>query len=160
MALGQQTTAAGTVPLAEVSTDGGTTWQQVAFISAGPDTVITALTAGVGGFTAAGQFGAAGQQGATVWISADGTNWTQSQLGGLTGGGNHTITTLARSGSLVTGIELGPDSGKPAVRHPVPSRTLIWPQSAKEAAPRTAEFRGSGRAELTADSSSVYKQAS
>ena len=105
VALGQQTTGAGTVPLAEVSTDGGTTWQQVAFISAGPGTAVTALTAGVGGFTAAGQFGAAGQQGATVWTSADGTNWTQSQLGGLTGGGNHTITTLARSGSLVTGID-------------------------------------------------------
>jgi hypothetical protein len=88
-----------------VSTDGGTTWQQVAFISAGPDTAVTALTAAVGGFTAAGQFGAAGQQSATVWTSADGTNWTQSQLSGLTGGGNHTISTLARSGSHVTGID-------------------------------------------------------
>lgn len=103
--LGQQTTAAGTVPLAELSTDGGTTWQQIRFISAGPDTTVTALTASSRGFTAAGQFGTAGQLGAAVWTSADGRTWTQSPIGGLTGGGNHEITTLAPSGSAVTGID-------------------------------------------------------
>ena len=105
VALGQQTTAAGTVPLAELSTDGGTSWQQVGFISAGPNTAVTALTAATGGFTAAGQFGAAGQAGAAVWTSANGTSWTQSPIGGLTGDGNHAVTTLAPSGSAVTGID-------------------------------------------------------
>jgi hypothetical protein len=40
-----------------------------------------------------------------VWTSADGQTWTQSSIGGLTGGGNHEITTLAPSGSAVTGID-------------------------------------------------------
>jgi hypothetical protein len=105
VALGQQTTAAGTVPLAELSTDGGTSWQPVAFASAGPDTAVTALTASSGGFTAAGQFGATGQAGAAIWTSASGTNWTAAPISGLTGGGNHTVTTLAPSGSAVTGID-------------------------------------------------------
>ena len=105
MALGQQTTASGTVPLAELSTDGGTTWQQIPFISAGPNTTVTALTASSRGFAAADQFGTAGQLDAAVWTSADGQAWTQSSIGGLTGGGNHEITTLAPSGSAVTGID-------------------------------------------------------
>ena len=105
VALGQQTTASGTVPLAELSTDGGTTWQPIPFISAGPNTTVTALTASSRGFTAAAQFGTAGQLGAAVWTSADGQTWTQSSIGGLTGGGNHEITTLAPSGSAVTGID-------------------------------------------------------
>jgi serine/threonine protein kinase len=105
VALGQQTTSAGTLPLAELSTDGGTTWQPMAFISAGPNTAVTALTDRSGGFTAAGQFGAAGQQGAAVWTLADGQSWTQSQVSGLVGGGSHDVTTLARAGSAVTGID-------------------------------------------------------
>ena len=77
----------------------------VAFASAGPDTAVTALTASSGGFTAAGQFGATGQAGAAIWTSASGTNWTAAPISGLTGGGNHTVTTLAPSGSAVTGID-------------------------------------------------------
>jgi serine/threonine protein kinase len=105
VALGQQTTASGTLPLAELSADGGTTWQQVAFPSAGPGTAVTALTARSGGFTAAGQFGAAGQQDAAVWTSATGTSWTQSAVSGLAGGGSHDITTLAPAGAAVSGID-------------------------------------------------------
>jgi len=105
LALGQQTTAAGTVPLAELSANGGMTWQQVPFISAGPGTAVTALTARPGEFTAAAQFGTAGQQGAAVWASANGTRWTQLPVSGLTGGGNHDIPTLAPSGAAVTAIE-------------------------------------------------------
>ena len=105
VAMGQQTTAAGTVPLAELSSDDGTTWRQVQFISAGPNTAVTALTARAGSFTAAGQFGAVGRQGAAVWTSANGANWGQLPVSGLTGGGNHDITTLAPSGSAVTGID-------------------------------------------------------
>jgi hypothetical protein len=105
VALGQQTTVTGTLPLAELSTDGGKTWQEVQFISAGPNTTVTALTAGPGGFTAAGQFGSTGQLGAAIWRSPDGTNWTQLAIGGLTGGGSHDITTLTPSGSAVTAID-------------------------------------------------------
>ena len=104
-ALGQQTTVAGTAPLAELSADGGASWQQVAFPSAGTSTAVTALTARSGGFTAAGQFGAAGQQGAAVWTSATGTSWTQSAVSGLAGGGSHDITTLAAAGTAVTAID-------------------------------------------------------
>jgi hypothetical protein len=105
VALGQQTTASGVLPLAELSTNGGKTWQEVQFISAGPNTTVTALTAGPGGFTAAGQFGSAGQLGAAIWRSPDGTSWTQLQISGLTGGGNHDITTLTPSGTAVTAID-------------------------------------------------------
>ncbi len=105
VALGQQTTVTGTLPLAELSTDGGKTWQEVQFVSAGANTTVTALTAGPGGFTAAGQFGTAGQLGAAIWRSPNGTSWTQLAIGGLTGGGNHDITTLAPSGSAVTAID-------------------------------------------------------
>jgi serine/threonine protein kinase len=106
VATGQQTTSAGLSPLVELSTDGGNTWRQVPFSSPGPDTAITALTTGAGGFTAAGQSGAPGSDlSAVVWTSADGASWTQSSVSGLTGGGSHDITTLARSGSAVTGID-------------------------------------------------------
>jgi hypothetical protein len=106
-ALGQETTAAGTVPIAELSVDGGTTWQQVPFASPGADTAFTALTAGPGGFAATGQFGAPGQREVGVWTSANGTVWAPAQIGGLTGaqaGGSYLLTALAPAGSAVTGI--------------------------------------------------------
>ena len=37
--------------------------------------------------------------------SATGANWTQSAVDGLTGGGSHEISALARSGSAVAGID-------------------------------------------------------
>jgi serine/threonine protein kinase len=106
VATGQQTTSAGLSPLAELSTDGGNTWQQVPFGSPGPDTTITALTANADGFTAAGQFGPPGSNlAAAVWTSAGGAGWTQAVVSGLTGGGSHDITTLSPSGHAVTGID-------------------------------------------------------
>ena len=107
VALGQATTPAGTVPIAELSVNGGSSWQQVPFSSPGPDTAFTALTAGPGGFTAAGQFGAPGQQQVAAWTSASGTSWTSAPIGGLTGpqtGGSYQISALAPSGNVVTGI--------------------------------------------------------
>ncbi len=105
-AAGQQTTGAGTPPLVEQSADGGNTWKPVPFGSPEPGTTVTALTFGSGAFTAAGQFGtASGDVDATVWTSPDGANWTQSVVTGLAGGGSHDITTLAPSGSAVTGID-------------------------------------------------------
>ena len=106
-ALGQATTRAGTVPIAELSVNGGSTWQQVPFSSPGPDTMFTALSASSGGFTAAGQFGQPGQQQVAAWTSASGTSWTPAPIGGLTGpqtGGSYRISALAPSGNAVTGI--------------------------------------------------------
>jgi serine/threonine protein kinase len=106
VALGRQTTADGTRPLAERSEDGGLTWQLVPFGAPGPGTSFTALTVGPGGFTVAARFGPAGRNlDAAVWTSADGASWTRSPAGGLTGGGSHDLTALASSGSAVTGID-------------------------------------------------------
>ena len=106
-ALGQETTAAGSVPFAELSVNGGTSWSQVPFAAAGPDTVVTALTADSGGFTAAAEVGEPGQAQASLWTSANGSAWMRSNVKGVTGaqpGGSYQITALAPSGSGVTGI--------------------------------------------------------
>ena len=102
---GASTTGAGTVPFAELSVDGGATWQQMPFNSPGPDTTFTALTAaGSVGFTAAGLFGLPGQQTVAVWTSATGVSWKPSQSSGLNGSEAWQIDALAPSGSAVTGI--------------------------------------------------------
>ena len=107
VALGQETTAAGPVPFAELSVDGGITWSQVPFSAAGPGTAFTALTASSGGFTAAGQFGEPGQRRVAAWTSATGIAWAPAPIGGLAGsqtGGSYQISALAPSGDAVTGI--------------------------------------------------------
>ena len=129
VATGTETTKAGTTPLAELSTSGGTGWQQVPFGSLGPDTTITALTQTSGGFTAASESGGSASGGsavdmdAAVWTSATGASWAQSSVKGLTGGGSHEITTLAPSGSAVTGIDsVETDTGQEFVTAPLPGR--------------------------------------
>jgi hypothetical protein len=104
VALGRQTRAGTSVPFAELSADGGVSWQESPFGSAGPGIAVTALTAGSGGFTAASQTGAPGQQDAQIWTSATGSAWSSAQVGGLSGGGTHEIAALVSSGSAVTGI--------------------------------------------------------
>jgi serine/threonine protein kinase len=105
VATGWQTTKAGVTPLAELSTSGGNGWQQVPFGSLAPGATITAVTQTSGGFTAASQSGGPGEVDAAVWTSVTGANWTQSAVDGLTGGGSHEISALARSGSAVAGID-------------------------------------------------------
>ena len=97
-------TAPGTVPFAELSTDGGATWQQVPFSSPGPYTSFTALTATASGFTAAGLFGQPGQQNVVLWASPNGASWKPYQSGGLSGSGAWQIDALTRSGADVAGI--------------------------------------------------------
>jgi hypothetical protein len=97
-------TAPDAVPFAELSADGGATWQQVPFSSPGPYTSFTALTAGAAGFTAAGLFGQPGQQDVALWASATGTSWKPYQSGGLSGSEAWRIDALARSGALVAGV--------------------------------------------------------
>ena len=104
VALGQEIKADGAVPFAEQSPDGGASWRQVPFSPPGPNTVITALTADSGGFTAAGQYGEPGQQTVVTWTSATGLTWTPAQVSGLRGGGSQAVTALASSGTAVTGI--------------------------------------------------------
>ncbi len=108
VALGQATSGTGsttTVPFAELSADGGVTWQQVPFSSPGPGTTFTALSAaGAAGFTAAGLFGPPGQQDVAVWKSANGASWEPSQSSGLNGSEAWQIDALAPSGPAVTGI--------------------------------------------------------
>ena len=104
VALGQEIKAGSAVPFAEQSSDGGASWRQVPFSPPGPNTVITALTADSGGFTAAGQYGEPGQQTVVTWTSATGLTWTPAQVSGLGGGGSHAVTALVSSGSAVTGI--------------------------------------------------------
>ena len=104
VARGQATTAGQSVPFAELSADGGASWQEAPFGSAGPGTAVTALTASSGGFTAASQSGGPGQQDAQIWTSATGSAWTPAQVSGLSGGGAHEIAALISSGSAVTGI--------------------------------------------------------
>ena len=107
VALGQESTAAGPLPFAELSVDGGNTWQQVPFRSPGPDTTFTALTASPGGFAATGQFGGPGPREVGVWTSANGTVWAPAQISGLTGtqaNGRYLLTALAPAGSIMTGV--------------------------------------------------------
>ncbi len=103
VALGQEITAGGAVPFAEQSADGGASWRQVPFRPPGPNTVITALTAGSGGFIAAGRYGQPGQESVAAWTSASGLSWTPARVSGL-GSGSGAITALASSGQAVTGI--------------------------------------------------------
>jgi hypothetical protein len=102
-ALGQETTAGGTVPFAELSADDGASWQRAPFGSAGTGAVITALTMGSGGLTAATRSGAPGPQDAMIWASASGAHWTPVQIAGLRTGAS-AITALVQSGSAVTAI--------------------------------------------------------
>ena len=97
-------TGPGAFPFAELSVDGGATWQHVPFSSPGPDTAFTALTADSAGFAAAGLFGPTGQQDVAVWTSATGANWKPSRSSGLNGSEAWQIDALAPSGSAVTGI--------------------------------------------------------
>jgi hypothetical protein len=97
-------TAPGALPFAELSTDGGATWQQVPFSSPGPSTSFTALTANAAGFTAAGLFGQPSRPNVALFTSANGANWKPFQSGGLIGSGAWRIDALARSGAEVTGV--------------------------------------------------------
>jgi hypothetical protein len=103
-ALGRETTAGGTVAFAELSADDGASWQRAPFGPAGTSAVITALTIGSGGLTAATRSGPPGRQDAAIWTSASGTHWTPVQVAGLSSAGASAITALVQSGSAVTGI--------------------------------------------------------
>ena len=97
-------TQPGAVPFAELSADGGATWQQVPFSSPGIDTSFTALTAAATGFIAAGLSGPPGQQAVALWASATGASWKPYQSGGLNGSAAWQIDAMTPSGAQVAGI--------------------------------------------------------
>jgi hypothetical protein len=105
-ALGEQTAAGVSTPLAELSVNGGASWSQARFRPPGPDAAIAALTAEAGGFAAAVRSGPPERQHVTVWTSVGGASWTQARLGGLPVGGTLELTALASSGATVAGIGL------------------------------------------------------
>ena len=101
VATGDAVTAAGTVPFAAVSANGGATWHEVSLPAPGGQVTVTALTASGTGFTAAGQSGPAGAQAAVVWTSADGSQWAAARP---VGSQVRAITALASAGTTVTGV--------------------------------------------------------
>ena len=127
-AIGSATgTEPGAVPFAELSADGGATWQQVPFSSPGPYTSFTALTANGAGFTAAGLFGQPGQQDVALWASATGGSWKPYQSGGLNGSAAWQIDTMTRSGAQVAEHRHHHHSAEPANRHLHPPSPLEIP---------------------------------
>ena len=102
VALGEERWSTGArTAFAEVSANGGRTWQPVALPSPRGDAIATALAPMRGGFTAVGAYGTPGHRDVVVWTSADGGAWTtQIPSGpGLSGAGIQEITGLAASGN-------------------------------------------------------------
>jgi len=105
VATGNAVTVKKTVPFAEVSMDGGASWQGVTLPSPGTQAVVTALTASGTGFVAAGQVGQSGDPVAVVWTSADGKNWTAAkQVPGPSGDKVREISGLTSADGIVTGV--------------------------------------------------------
>jgi protein kinase-like protein len=102
--LGQAAQAGRSVPFAELSADGGASWQEKPFGSAAPGVTVTALTVSSGGFTAASQSGPRGQQNTQIWTSATGSAWASAQVSGLSGDGARQISALVSASSGVSGI--------------------------------------------------------
>jgi hypothetical protein len=101
------TTAGQRLPFAASSANGGATWTEAALPVPAGVASVTALAAAGGGFTATGTFGRTpGHQDVVVWTSANGSAWTAATPTGqgLTGPGIQAITSLALSGSTLTGV--------------------------------------------------------
>ena len=94
VAAGAADTAAGAVPVAAMSADGGRNWVQV--ILPGGSAAVTALGADGPWFIAAGR-----ADGRTVlWSSPDGVHWTAPRLAGT----SSPVTAIASAGGTVTAI--------------------------------------------------------
>jgi hypothetical protein len=107
VATGVAQTAAGPVPFAARSADGGRTWTESALPVPAGTAQVSAVAAAGGGFTVTGTFGAtAGDRDVVVWTSRDGTAWTAATPSGpgLATPGIQAITGLAVSGRTLTGV--------------------------------------------------------
>jgi len=106
VATGTASSHTGTVPLAEFSDDGGSTWHQTPMGGPGGAVTITALTTAGRGFEAAGTVGHPGNQQVVIWSSRNGATWTARKPAGtgLNSPGQQAITALAAYGSTLTGV--------------------------------------------------------
>jgi hypothetical protein len=113
------TTTGQRLPFAASSSDGGATWTEAVLPVPAGLASVTALAAAGGGFTATGMFGSTpGHQDVVVWTSGNGSAWTAATPTGqgLTGPGIQAITSLALSGSTLTGVGY---TASPAGEQPV-----------------------------------------
>ena len=107
VAAGVAQTAAGQVPFAARSADGGRTWTESILPVPAGTAQVTALAAAAGRFTVTGTFGVrAGEQDVVVWTSPNGTTWQAATPAGpgLASPGIQAITGLAVSGRELTGV--------------------------------------------------------
>jgi hypothetical protein len=107
VAAGVAQTAAGHVPFAARSADGGRTWTESTLPVPAGTAQVSALAATGGRFTMTGTFGARpGEQDVVVWTSQDGTTWQAATPAGsgLASPGIQAITGLAPSGRTLTGV--------------------------------------------------------
>jgi hypothetical protein len=105
VATGTQTTAKGTAPFADYTTDDGTLWQQEPLTAGTAPASVTALTAAGKGFVATGTAGPLGAQRVVVWWTTNGFSWkTIKPTGtGLDSPGSQAMTALTASGPALTG---------------------------------------------------------
>ncbi len=121
VATGVARTAAGLVPYAARSADGGRTWTESPLPVPAGTAQVSAVAAASGDFTVTGTFGTtAGDRDVVVWTSRDGTTWRASTPAGpgLAAPGIQAITGLTVSGRTLTGVGF---SATPAGEQPT-----IW----------------------------------
>ncbi len=107
VATGVAQTAAGPVPFAARSADGGRAWTETPLPVPAGTAQVSAVAAAGGGFTVTGTFGAmAGDRDVVVWTSPDGMAWKAATPSGpgLATPGIQAITGLTVSGRTLTGV--------------------------------------------------------
>jgi hypothetical protein len=107
VATGVAQTAAGAVPYAARSADGGRTWSEARLPVPAGTAQVSAVAAAGGDFTVTGTFGAtAGDRDVVVWTSRDGLTWKAATPTGpgLATPGIQAITGLTVSGRSLTGV--------------------------------------------------------
>jgi hypothetical protein len=97
--------AAGSVPFAAASTDGGRHWHETVLAGPAGPAAVTAVTPAGGGFVAAGLTGQPGAQAMLIWWSPDGLSWHRGRpvTGPLPGRGVQQITALTARDGVLTG---------------------------------------------------------
>jgi hypothetical protein len=138
VAAGTEFSAAGASrPFAEVSADAGTTWTQVQLpvpgIGPGTGTMVTAMTAAGGGFTAVGTYLTAAGPEVVIWTLppgatvTDGAAWatvTPQGKGLASGSAENAITALAADGATLTGVGFTAALTKSGT--PGPQEPTLW----------------------------------
>ena len=135
VAVGVAQTAAGQVPFAARSADGGRTWTEAALPVPAGTAQVSALAAAGGSFTVTGMFGVRpGEQDVVVWTSPDGTTWQAATPAGpgLASPGIQAITGLDRIRPHADRGRFHRHPGRRAAHplaapHPVTRRSTLWP---------------------------------